>query len=251
MSILNKLTGGKSAVAAAGVIKNEQKAEAPAPESRPGETGKVDSKVSAAQGVQTAKVPSILGALSTRSGGTVSGVASQQSAGSNKDSGVQQSTTNAAAPVAKKNLLTSTLTAVREKAEADKADHEYLFAPIPKDFQEVLNRFDDMMQRDHGILQIDLVRCRDFVKKIMIDLKENPEYDGLIIDRDVHNIIKFQRMLKSQAEEAVVVKTEKAAKRETKAKVKGAGRFAADMDSFDLNAPIKPKSIQDLSDFEL
>lgn len=250
MSILNKLTGGKSAVAAAGVIKNEQKAEAPAPESRPVETGKVDSITPVVAPAQTVKASSILGTLGTRSSakaGDSSGVASSSTTSS---SGHDSVVTDQVASVAKKNLLTSTLTAVREKAEADKADHEYLFAPIPKDFQEVLNRFDDMMQRDHGILQIDLVRCRDFVKKIMIDLKENPEYDGLIIDRDVHNIIKFQRMLKSQAEEAVVTKTEKAAKRESKSKVKG-GRFAVDMEAFDLNAPSQPKSIQDFSDLEL
>ena len=251
MSILNKLTGGKSAVAAAGVIKNEQKAEAPAPESRPVEAGKLDSTVAAPQAAQAGAPRSILGTLGARPSGTLAGLVSKPAqAGVESARGLVADSQVPVAPVAKKNLLTSTLTAVREKAEADKADHEYLFAPIPKDFQEVLNRFDDMMQRDHGILQVDLVRCRDFVKKIMIDLKENPEYDGLIIDRDVHNIIKFQRMLKSQAEEAVVTKTEKAAKRESKSKVKG-GRFAVDMEAFDLNAPSQPKSIQDFSDLEL
>lgn len=249
MSLLKNIIAGQKP-SIAGVIRNEQKTETPASESSSSETSEVDSKVHGTQGSQAAKVPSILGALSTRSGGTVSGVAPQQ-----RNVQKQESTTaispdseeNIAPVVAKKSPILSTLTAVREKAEADKADHDYLFAPIPTDFQELLNRFDDMMCRDQGILDVDLQRCRDFVKRIMIELKENPEYDGLVAARDVHNIIKFQRRTKTQAESAVVVKTEKAAKAAAKPKAKS--RFNVDFDAFDLSA--KPKSIEDLSNMDI
>lgn len=246
MSILSQLISGKKPTVAStlGVKKDEQ------------ETKTIDSTSSAraevvSQGTQT----SILGNAGkndisdSSSGRPATGGILGALAGSGNEKRPDSVTHAATVTKPKTNLLTSTLTAVREKSEQDKADHEYLFAPIPKDFQETLDRFDAMMQRDNEILAIDLTRCRDFVKHIMISLKENPEYDGLIIDRDVHNIIKFQRNLKAAAEATVVTKIDKAAKKSTKPKA--AGRFAMDMTDFDLNAPAKPKSIQDLSGFEL
>lgn len=239
MSLLNQLMAGKKPTLA-GVVKDGQE------KTQAGGTPQAGTKV-VPQGTQTTKLDNksrVEPESGTGSaGGILSGDRQLQSRQAESSSGGDKNS------VAKKNLLTATLTAVREKAEADKADHDYLFAPIPTDFQEILDRFDGMMTRDHGILDIDLQRCRDFVKKIMVELKENPEYDNLIIDRDVHNIIKFQRRLKTEAEKQIVTKVEKAAKKSTKPKA--GQRFAMDLGDLDLTAPSKPKSIQDMSDLEL
>lgn len=141
--------------------------------------------------------------------------------------------------------LLAGLASGREKAEALKAEHDYLFEEVPKDFKETLDRFDMIMQRDQGDIDFDLPHMRNYVMRIMVDLKENPEYDGLIIDRDVHNIIAFMRRLKGQA---ITIANEKTTKAQAKAsKPKVGARFAMDFDNIDLMATKTPASLEDLS----
>ena len=109
-----------------------------------------------------------------------------------------------------------------------------LFRELPMDFKELLDSFDAAMVRDKGITDFNLDLSRAYVKRIMVDLKENPEFDGLMIDRDVHNIMTFIRAVHERARIGVVEKKEKAATK-TK-KVPASKRFNLDDKVLDLGA---------------
>lgn len=64
------------------------------------------------------------------------------------------------------------------------------------------------------------------IKDIFTELKEFPEYDGLIIDRDTHNIMAFMQHSITVARGVFEAKKEK---KETKAK-SPASRFKFDLD---------------------
>lgn len=136
--------------------------------------------------------------------------------------------------------------AAAKKAEPQ-ANYDHLFDTIPENFQEMLDKFDKLMIRDQGVNDLNVGHFRDYVKRIFIELKENPEYDGLIIDRDVHNVIKFMRAVKGQAQELAVEKKTKAAK--TQANKAKSNRFAAIAGNLDLGGKM-PATIQDMSNLD-
>ena len=136
--------------------------------------------------------------------------------------------------------------AAAKKAEPQ-ANYDHLFDQIPEKFEDVLKKFDELMIRDQGVNDLNVGHLRDYVKRIFVELKENPEYDGLIIDRDVHNIIKFMRAVKGQAQELAVDKKAKAAKKEASSAKKN--RFAAIAGNLDIGGQM-PKTIQDMSQLD-
>jgi len=136
--------------------------------------------------------------------------------------------------------------AAAKKAEPQ-ANYDHLFDTIPENFQEMLDKFDKLMIRDQGVNDLNVGHFRDYVKRIFVELKENPEYDGLIIDRDVHNVIKFMRAVKGQAQELAVEKKTKAAK--TQANKAKSNRFAAIAGNLDLGGKM-PATIQDMSNLD-
>lgn len=247
MSLLKQLAMKKSAIGAVMEKKDESKAEAPSPKSGEAPAGKVDSQVPPAQGKEAGQASSILGALRTRSGAEDAHQRSGTDV-SEYNAGVNVGVPNASSALTTKPSLLASV-AAREKTEKAKQDYEHLFQEIPQDFQKTLDVFDELMNRDQGSIDFNLDRARDFVKKIMMELKENPaEYDGMIIDRDVRNIIDYQRRLKAQAQALIVDKTEKAAKRA--AKPKPASRFNMDFANLDLGGSKPPDSLEDLSKIE-
>lgn len=139
--------------------------------------------------------------------------ADEAPAGSNQGDG--SSATGGAVPAVPAKtgyaLLDSVHKAVAKK-KAEEQDYAHLFEEAPIDFQDLLNRFDSLLERDNGVSMMNIDLCRSYVKRIMVDLKEHPEYDGLIIDRDVHNVIKFIRSIKESAAQTVIEKKAKAEK---------------------------------------
>jgi hypothetical protein len=113
-----------------------------------------------------------------------------------------------------------------EKQKAAEQDYAYLHTELPTDVKELCDRFDEMMARDQGIDVMNLGLARAYVKKIMVMLKENPEFDGLIIDRDVHNIMAFVRSTREQAVATINTKAEKSAKAAAN-KAKKTNRFGS------------------------
>lgn len=256
-SLLSQLMN-KSAVSAA--IKkessNDAKAAAPAQESGKGE-GSISEKNLGAPESAPAKANSVLGALAAKSNPNgaspapaLAAIQRMGEAASAEKAAARESLQDGSTKVgggvpAKPSLLTA-LASTRDIAEKAKADHDYLFAPIPENFQDVLDTFDGLMKRDQGEIDFNLGHIRNYVQRIMTDLRTNPEYDGLIIDRDVHNIMAFLQRTKAQAEISIGSKVEKAAKKA--AKQTGAKKFAMDFSSLDLGAEQQPKSLADLSD---
>lgn len=86
----------------------------------------------------------------------------------------------------------------------------------PQGFKARLDAFDAMIMAEAGINQQQLDAARNHVATIMVELKENPEYDGMLIDRDVHNIMLYVRASASFTKSEFVLVNEK----KTKAAVK-------------------------------
>lgn len=99
-------------------------------------------------------------------------------------------------------------------------------------FQERLNHLDTLIQADLKISAFSFDLVKSHVRQIMIDLKEQPELDSCLIDRDVHNILRFIRSVKDTALETHVVKK---TKKEAKAKKGGVGDFKIDLMSLPMN----------------
>ena len=99
-------------------------------------------------------------------------------------------------------------------------------------FQERLDLLDSLIQADLKISKFSFDSVRMHVRQIMIDLKEQPELDSCLIDRDVHNILRFIRTVKDTALETHVVKK---VKKETKAKKGGVGDFRISLGSLPVN----------------
>lgn len=82
--------------------------------------------------------------------------------------------------------------------------------------QAMLKKLDEMISSETGIEDIKMQLARGLVRDIMIDLKEQPELDSLIIDRDVHNIMYFIQHVKLQAVAANQGTKERKVKKEAK-----------------------------------
>lgn len=82
-------------------------------------------------------------------------------------------------------------------------------------FQEMLDTLDNLIVKESGINSFNIDLVRGFVRQIMTDLKTTPEYDAMLIDRDVHNVLAFIQHVKN---DAVTVKVTKKEKKEVKAK---------------------------------
>jgi hypothetical protein len=61
-----------------------------------------------------------------------------------------------------------------------------------------------------------LITVRNYVQTLMVTLKTRPEFDSVIIDKDVRNIMKFIRATREEALALREVKTTKKAVREAK-----------------------------------
>lgn len=93
-----------------------------------------------------------------------------------------------------------------------------LSAQIKADF----DRLDLLIQQSNGINAFNLDDCRGIIMRTMPELKKNPMYDGLVLDRDVHNIMMFCVATQQAATIANVVKADK----ETKSKGRNATKNA-------------------------
>lgn len=84
----------------------------------------------------------------------------------------------------------------------------------PAGFRTLLDQFQKQMEGE--VDAITLGFARSCVKRIMIELKENPEYDGILTDTDVRGIFMFLRQTVTYAAAQGTQKVEKKVKREAK-----------------------------------
>lgn len=91
--------------------------------------------------------------------------------------------------------------------------------PIPDGpigFQERLDRLEALVETDKGLSGPAQGVARSYVQVIMKELVTHPEYDGMVIARDVHNIMVFARSQMTAVVATVAKKKEAAANREAK-----------------------------------
>lgn len=144
----------------------------------------------------------------------------------------------------KASLLAASKAASEARAEAENKS-KILFSEEPVDYQLLLDNFDSLMSNSAGIDISNIDMIRSYVKRIMKDLKANPEFDKLFMDRDAHNVIKLIRHLQESGKEVIEAKKVKATKAVAN-KIAKAGRFG-DMSKFDLSFDDSPNSVEDFS----
>lgn len=94
---------------------------------------------------------------------------------------------------------------------------EEVIPPGPDGFKLRLDMLDALIKRDAGISDVMLGMVKTRIKDIVSELKEFPEYDGLIIDRDIHNIMIFMNKSVSTAKAGFVEKEKKRTTRAVRA----------------------------------
>lgn len=103
-------------------------------------------------------------------------------------------------------------------------------------FRFQLDTLDRLMAKDHGKLDMfNIDTTRNIIARIMIDWKENPAYDGLVVDTDTRNIMMFMYATQQRAIEANAEKATKAEKTVARAGKKAAvQKVILDMDFDDM-----------------
>jgi hypothetical protein len=82
------------------------------------------------------------------------------------------------------------------------------------EFKQVLDILDQKMMQDKGIVDdLNLADFRSIISRIMIDLKANPSYAGLMLDKHVHSIMSFMWATQAKAVENNIKKEGAAQKR--------------------------------------
>jgi hypothetical protein len=96
------------------------------------------------------------------------------------------------------------------------AETEQVESRGPENFKQNLLRLDSMVGDMMRIEVGDIGFVRQMVRDIMVDLKEYPEFDGIVREKDVHNIMKFIQASSSQASNQFALQAEKKEKAATK-----------------------------------
>lgn len=92
----------------------------------------------------------------------------------------------------------------------------------PQSFKHRLDELDKLVSSQLGINAFTIDAVRGHVKQIMMDLTTQPELEAILIDRDVHNVLRFIRHVKDDASATrVVVKEKKAVAAKKAKKIKG------------------------------
>lgn len=58
-------------------------------------------------------------------------------------------------------------------------------------FKAKLDKLDSLIIAGQGIDMLSLDTARAYVRDIFVEVQQNPEYDSLLVDRDVHNVMMF------------------------------------------------------------
>lgn len=86
--------------------------------------------------------------------------------------------------------------------------------------RDLCDEIDGLIEGQRSIQGPNLIYLRTYVERLMITLKKVPEYESVLIAKDIRNIMSFIRSTREAALELREVKTEKKAIREVKANAK-------------------------------
>lgn len=88
--------------------------------------------------------------------------------------------------------------------------------------RELCDRIDKLIEGNPTLVGPSLADLRNYVQQLMITLKSRPEFDGVVLDKDVRNVMIFIRKTREEAlglrEVKVVKKVAKATNKEKKQK---------------------------------
>lgn len=84
--------------------------------------------------------------------------------------------------------------------------------------RQLCDEIDTLIESHDQLVGPGLVTLRGYVQTLMVTLKARPEFDEIIIDKDVRNVMRFIRTVREQALATREVKVIKKAVRETKKK---------------------------------
>lgn len=122
-----------------------------------------------------------------------------------------------------------------------------------EEFVELCNNLDTLMQAAYQIQagtgskpEFILAEVRQYVSAIAKDLKSNPIYDGLIKDRDVHNIMTFIADSQQAAIESNTKKHTKAVEKASGIKTSTSGKKLKLASTGKLGLTLDPKSLSGL-----
>lgn len=111
------------------------------------------------------------------------------------------------------------------------------------DVRQLCDQADELIKANPVLVGPPLVHLRKYVQQLMMTLKEHPEFDDVIIDPDVNNVMQYIRATREESIALRGVKTEKKAIRAAKkegnlGKVKLESSFAAAFQKV-MNAGVK------------
>lgn len=153
--------------------------------------------------------------------------------------------------------LTHQLEAMKLRAESGKKALEALYITDNQPFNELLERLDSLFDQDLQLDDFNVQPARDIVEVIMKQLKEDPNLDGMMIDKDAANIISFVRKVKGVALNAATEKKEKAVKTASNKDKKSIARFDTDsLEGLNFAVPVKkslsaPSSLADVANIDI
>jgi hypothetical protein len=81
------------------------------------------------------------------------------------------------------------------------------------DVRELCDRTDALIVANPQLAGPSLVTLRNYVQQLMITLKNHPEFDDVVIDHDINNVMQFIRATREEALSLRTVKVEKKAVR--------------------------------------
>lgn len=88
----------------------------------------------------------------------------------------------------------------------------------PANFKQHLDDLDALVVAGNGISSVTLDNARIHVMTISKELVSHPEYDGIMIDRDLHNVMMFVRASRASSGESFTAKQQKKQVAESKKK---------------------------------
>lgn len=85
-----------------------------------------------------------------------------------------------------------------------------------EEVRALCDRVDELIESNDQLAGPPLFELRNHVQRLMVTLKERPEFDGIVLDKDIRNVMKFIRATREEALQLREIKTEKKSVRAVK-----------------------------------
>jgi hypothetical protein len=117
----------------------------------------------------------------------------------------------------------------------------------PEGMRAKLDRLDRLIIAGSGVDQTSIDTARNYVQDIMIELKTHPEYSGVLVDKDVHNVMSFVRASMNLAQKTFTEVANKRTAKEMKPKKTNTKFDFTGLGDPSLEAPAVSKATKQLN----